>query len=189
MDTSWNFFVVINESSERAWQIAGASDGVYIGGDLEWYQFWLSTGHWHDNDILDRLILSPMLGKIIVSTLGPFASFRIFSSHTHGKIGHSQAPKTSLLCREVRYIWEYSHVIDGINVQINKCLRSPLDRFRLGSSPLIRMPLFISVYIDLYANSKSTKVSGNRTGAGLLRTYDRLSPNICLFVHWCITKQ
>ena len=39
-----------------------------------------------------------------------------------------QAPKTSLLCREVRYIWEYSHVIDGINVQINKCLRSPLDR-------------------------------------------------------------
>ena len=26
---------------------------------------------------------------------------------------------------------------------------------RLGSSPLIRMPLFISVYIDLYANSKS----------------------------------
>ena len=39
-----------------------------------------------------------------------------------------------------------------------------LDLGRLGSSPLIRMPLFISVYIDLYANSKS------RTGAGLLQT-------------------
>ena len=64
-----------------------------------------------------------------------------------------QAPKTSLSARGFAMNMGVCYCF--VMHQCTNKQMLGLNLSRHGSSPLIRMPLFISVYIDLYANSKS----------------------------------
>ena len=69
------------------------------------------------------------------------------SRHTKG--GERKDPK------HVRGLLITQRQLDYSKQQIVNNKYFNANYIRLGSSSLIRMPLFISVYIDLYANSKT----------------------------------